>query len=79
DSEFSAYDNLAFGSPDQIRLRDHLEAVPAHVMVVIKDTPMIRELYGTDRWRISEAPKTYRWTIKSRNDRAATHLTIINY
>ncbi len=33
----------------------------------------------TGRWRTSEAPKTYRWTIKSRNDRAATHLTIINY
>jgi len=79
DSDFSAYDNLAFGSQDQARLRDYLEAVPARVMVVIKDTPMIRELYGTGRWQISEAPKTYRWTIKSRNDRAATHLTIINY
>jgi len=79
DSEFSAYDNRAFGSGDQVRLRDHLEAVAARVMVVIKDTPMIRELYGTGHWRISAAPKTYRWTIKSRNDRAATHLTIINY
>jgi len=79
DSEFSAYDNLAFGMQDQVRLRDHLEAVSARVMVVIKDTPMIRELYGTGHWRIGEAPKTYRWTIKSRNDRAATHLTIINY
>jgi DNA adenine methylase len=79
DSEFSVYDNHAFGSGDQVRLRDHLEAVSARVMVVIKDTPMIRELYGAGHWQISEAPKTYRWTIKSRNDRAATHLTITNY
>jgi hypothetical protein len=28
---------------------------------------------------VVEAPKTYMWTIKSRNDRAATHLTITNY
>jgi DNA adenine methylase len=79
DSDFSAYDNLPFGWRDQLRLRDVLEALPARVMVVIKDTPMVRQLYGSDRWAISEAAKTYMWTIKSRNDRSATHLTITNY
>jgi len=79
DSDFSAYDNLAFGSLDQLRLRDVLEALPARVMVVIKDTPMIRQLYSSDRWTIDEAAKTYMWTIKSRNDRSATHLTIRNH
>lgn len=79
DSDFSAYDNAPFDARDQRRLRDALEALPAHVMVVIKDTPMIRALYGSSRWRLSEAAKTYMWSIKSRNDRSATHLTITNY
>lgn len=79
DSDFSAYDNLPFGWRDQERLKDVLEALPAQVMVVIKDTPMIRRLYRSDRWAIAETSKTYMWTIKSRNDRSATHLTITNY
>jgi hypothetical protein len=48
-------------------------------MVVIKDTPLIRTLYGSDRWAIAESAKTYMWTIKSRNNRTATHLAITNY
>jgi DNA adenine methylase len=79
DSDFSAYDNLSFGWQEQERLARTLEPLKAQVMVVIKDTPMIRRLYGSTRWRITEAAKTYMWTIKSRNDRTATHLTITNY
>lgn len=79
DSDFSAYDNMPFGWQQQQRLQEILEGLPARVMVVIKDTPMIRRLYGSGRWNIFEAPKTYMWTIKSRNDREATHLTITNY
>jgi DNA adenine methylase len=79
DSDFSEYDNLAFGSRDQERLQRVLEGLSANVMIVIKDTPMIRRLYRSDRWRVTEADKTYMWTIKSRNDREATHLTITNY
>ena len=79
DSDFSDYDNRAFGGSDQARLRDALESLPSKVMVVIKDTPMIRRLYAADRWQVNSAPKTYMWTIKSRNDRATNHLTITNY
>ena len=79
DSDFSAYDNMAFDGRDQRRLHDVLCRLPARVMVVIKETPAIRGLYGHDHWHIQEAPKTYMWTIKSRNDREATHLTITNY
>jgi DNA adenine methylase len=79
DSDFSDYDNLSFGSSDQGRLQQVLEGLPANVMVVIKDTALIRRLYRLDRWRVSEADKTYMWTIKSRNDRETTHLTITNY
>lgn len=79
DTDFSAYDNRPFGWRDQERLARVLHTLPAQVMVVIKDTPRIRRLYAPDRWRIVEAAKTYMWTIKSRNDRVATHLTITNY
>jgi DNA adenine methylase len=79
DSDFSAYDNRPFGGADQVRLERVLAGLPARVMVVIKDAPAIRSLYDADRWNLVEAPKTYMWTIKSRNDRLATHLTITNY
>jgi DNA adenine methylase len=79
DSDFSAYDNRPFDGADQVRLERTLARVPARVMVVIKDAPAIRALYSADRWHVSEAPKTYMWTIKSRNERSATHLTITNY
>jgi DNA adenine methylase len=79
DSDFSAYDNMAFDGRDQRRLEATLARLPAKVMVVIKDTPAIRSLYSPDRWHVAQAPKTYMWTIKSRNDRETTHLTITNY
>ena len=79
DSDFSDYDNMPFGGSDQERLQRALESLSASVMVVIKDTPMIRRLYRSDRWRIESADKTYMWTIKSRNDRETSHLTITNY
>jgi DNA adenine methylase len=78
DSDFSEYDNMPFGATDQVRLCHVLEEVPCRVMVVIRDTPAIRRLYGSERWHVREIPKTYMWTIKSRNDREATHLTITN-
>ena len=79
DSDFSAYDNRPFDGQDQARLRDVLAECPGQVMIVIKDAPAIRALYRPDSWNLIEAPKTYMWTIKSRNDRIATHLTITNY
>lgn len=79
DSEFSDYDNRPFVGDDQIRLAALLSAMPCRVMVVIKDTPFVRGLYEADHWRVTVADKTYMWTIKSRNDRAAVHLTITNY
>ena len=79
DSEFSAYDDRPFTPSDQRRLRDALALLPAPVMLVIKDTPGIRALYASEPWHVIEADKTYSWTIKSRNDRAATHLTITSY
>jgi len=79
DSDFSDYDNRSFTGADHRRLRDVLAGLPARVMVVIKDTPAVRGLYAGDAWYVLEAEKTYMWTIKSRNQRGATHLTILNY
>jgi DNA adenine methylase len=79
DTEFSDYDGRTFGPDDQRRLRDALERLPAAIMVVIKDTALVRALYGDPRWQVRAAPKTYSWTIKSRNDRRASHLVITNY
>jgi hypothetical protein len=39
----------------------------------------VRNLSSSGRWHVLEAEKTDMWTIKSRNDRTATHLTITNY
>lgn len=79
DSDFSEYDNRAFAADDQVRLEGALRGLDCPVMIVIKDSARIRGLYATDHWHMSSADKTYAWTIKSRNDRSAVHLTITNY
>ncbi|MHB1165291.1 MAG: DNA adenine methylase [Candidatus Nanopelagicales bacterium] len=79
DSQFSDYDNRSFALGDQHRLEAALRRLDCPVMVVIKDSAGIRGLYDHAHWRIAEAGKTYMWTIKSRNDRSAVHLTITNY
>jgi DNA adenine methylase len=78
DSDFSAYDGLAFGWADHVRLKRVLDGLTARVVVVIKDTPQVRRLYDDGRWRVRERPKTYMWTIKARNDRSAVHLVATN-
>jgi DNA adenine methylase len=79
DSDFTDYDGREFRNKDQERLADYLNATPAKVMIVIGDTELIRKLYVAPKWRIQEDDLQYKWTIKSRNERAKTHLTITNY
>jgi len=79
DSDFTDYDGREFRNKDQERLAEYLNATPAKVMVVIGDTELIRGLYKAPKWRIQEDDLQYKWTIKSRNERAKTHLTITNY
>jgi site-specific DNA-adenine methylase len=64
---------------DQERLASYLNDVSSRVMLVIGDTTLIRKLYSGPKWRIQEDNMQYKWTIKSRNDRGKTHLTITNY
>jgi len=79
DSDFTDYDGKSFVETDQYRLSDYLNQCNAQVMIVIGDTPLIRKLYPTTRWKILEDDFNYKWTIKSRNERSKTHLTITNY
>lgn len=79
DSDFTDYDGRAFGETDQYRLADYLSQTRANVMIVIGDTKLIRSLYRSSNWNIREDDFSYRWTIKSRNERKKTHLTITNY
>lgn len=79
DASFSEYDGRAFNDPDQQRLASTLSRLESKIMLVIGDTPQIRELYSTSPWNIESSAKSYSWNIKGRNDRKANHLTITNY
>jgi len=79
DSDFTDYDGREFRNNDQERLANYLESVSSMVMIVIGDTELIRSLYKAPKWKIQEEELQYKWTIKSRNERAKTHLTITNY
>lgn len=79
DSDFSDYDNKTFDSRNQEELATYLENLTAKVMIVIGDTPLIRDLYGGGPWSILEDEVSYKWTIKSRNERRKKHLTLRNY
>ncbi len=76
DSDFSAYDRRGFGRGDHERLAQVMRSLPCRFLMVVKDTPMVRDLYLDARWHVEAFDHTYAWTIKSRNDRRATHLLI---
>jgi DNA adenine methylase len=79
DSDFTDYDGKEFRNLDQTRLADCLNKASAKIMIVIGDTELIRSLYKAPKWNIQEDKMLYKWTIKSRNEREKTHLTITNY
>lgn len=79
DSEFSEYDQNAFTQADQKRLADFLINCAAKWMVIIKETPFIREIYTHPQIKIVTFGKNYTYNIRGRNDRKVTHLVITNY
>lgn len=79
DSEFSTYDQNSFGRDDQKRLADWLAGTEANVMVVIKRTDFIHDLYESRGFHIASFDKKYQVSFKARNDRDVTHLLITNY
>ncbi len=79
DSEFSAYDQSEFTRDDQQRLADFIAGVSAKWMVVIKETPFIREIYTRPKIKIKVFYKNYTYNVRGRNDRKVQHLIITNY
>ena len=79
DSEFSAYDQNEFGHEDQIRLADALENIHARIMIVIKRTEFIENLYQERGFNIEVYEKRYDVNFRNRNERTAEHLLITNY
>lgn len=76
DSDFSTYDGRGFGPDDHARLARVVRALPCRFQMVVKDTPLVRDLHVDDGWRVEAFDLTYAWTIKSRNDRRTRHLLI---
>ena len=76
DSDFSSYDRRGFGPDDHGRLARVVRDLPCRFQMVVKDTPLVRDLHVDARFEVASFDLTYAWTIKSRNDRRATHLLI---
>lgn len=79
DSEFSEYDQNSFTQTDQKRLANFLINCPAKWMVVIKETPFIREIYTHPQIKMVTFGKNYIYNVRGRNNRKVTHLIITNY
>ena len=79
DSEFSQYNKEGdFDKKEQIRLRDCLLKVNCKLMVVIKETDFIYDLYKTD-FKIEKFDKKYMTNMRNRNNKDVQHLIITNY
>lgn len=80
DSAFSEYSRNEFSQADHIRLANLLSVTPAKVMVVIKRTEFIENLYSQyDNFKITNFTKNYDVNFYNRNQRAVEHLIITNY
>ena len=78
DSDFSTYAQNTFGQEEQTRLCEYLKSTPAKILLVIKNTEFIYNLYKDD-FNISSFDKNYLVSFMNRNDRKAEHLLITNY
>lgn len=80
DSEFSTYAQNEFTMRDQERLASYLiNQCSAKFMLVIKNTPAIRQLYSQAHLNIRAFDKKYLVSFQDRNDKNVEHLIITNY
>lgn len=79
DTDFSDYENRRFGEQDQRRLAKRLHDTKAKFLLIIKNTPLISELYQNNGYRVFAFDNKYSYCVKGRNDRNAVHLIVTNY
>ena len=80
DTEFSTYDQNEFNSNDQKRLANFLvNEVSCNWMLVIKNTPFIKDLYCKSNINVKYFDKSYNVSFMNRNDKDTEHLMITNY
>jgi len=78
DTDFSTYAQNEFGREEQIRLCDCLKHTPAKILLIIKNTDFIYDLYRND-FHITSFDKKYMVSFMNRNERDVEHLVITNY
>ena len=79
DTEFSTYAKNEFGKKDQVRLCEYLKNTEAKIMLIIKNTEFIYNLYNTKEFKIKTFDKKYLVSFQNRNDKDVEHLLITNY
>lgn len=79
DTEFSTYAKNEFAKNDQIRLCEYLKNTKANIMLIIKNTDFIYNLYNTKEFKIRTFDKKYLVSFQNRNDKDVEHLLITNY
>ncbi len=79
DTDFSDYENKSFGEADQRRLAKRLHDTKAKFLLIIKNSPLISELYQNNGFRVYAFDNKYSYCVKGRNDRNAVHLIVTNY
>ncbi len=78
DSDFSTYAQNVFDKDEQVRLCECLKRTKAKILLVIKNTDFIFNLYKDD-FKISSFDKTYMVSFMNRNEKDVKHLVITNY
>lgn len=78
DTDFSTYAQNTFGREEQKRLCECLKRTPAKILLIIKNTDFIYDLYKDD-FNITSFDKKYMVSFMNRNDRNVEHLVITNY
>lgn len=79
DSEFCDYDGNCFDKTEQVRLAEQLSKLPAKIMIIIKNTDFIYDLYHDKGFKILSFDKRYSVNFYNRNSRDVEHLMITNY
>lgn len=79
DTEFSTYAKNEFAKKDQVRLCEYLKNTKASIMLIIKNTEFIYNLYNTKEFKIKTFDKKYLVSFQNRNDKNVEHLLITNY